>query len=440
MQEGARHACLDPYLADLSRATSARPGPAERGYRKEIADRAPGQTADDRCASAAEPGPASEGQARRGRKILRAAVSAILIAATFGFAIPRIASYRSVWASIHMMTWPHILLIAVAAAASMASYWVTIRAVLPRLKLRQAATVNLGSNAVANTLPAGGALAMGVSWAMLSSWGLSTADFVLYTLVTGIWNVFILLGMPVLALLVMTTATRPDAVLITAAATGLAVLAAMVTGLGLLLHSQAFALRAGRALQRLLTVASRLARRPPPANAAGSLSGFRDRAGVLLAARGWRITAATVASYLALWLVLLACLRGTGLSQAQMPWQTSLAAFAFIRLLTALPITPGGLGVTELGLVGILATSAGSAASVQVTAAVLLYRAVTYLPPIPLGALACLTWRLAPALTGTSLPRTSPVSAQRPDRTTPLHRTSSPPETASQPSAPARTG
>ena len=342
--------------------------------------------------------------------MLRTAASAALIAATFGFAIPRFASYRSVWASVHTMTWPHTLLIATAAAASMTSYWITIRAVLPRLTLRQAAAVNLGSNAVANTLPAGGALAMGVSWAMLSSWGLSTAEYVLYTLVTGIWNVFTLLGMPVLALLVMTTATRPDAILITAAAVGLAVLTAMVTGLGLLLRSQAFALRAGRALQRLLAAACRLARRPPPADAAGSLSSFRDRAGALLAARGWRITAATVASYLTLWLVLLACLRGTGLSQAQMPWQISLAAFAFIRLLTALPITPGGLGVTELGLVGILATSAGPAASVQVTAAVLLYRAVTYLPPIPLGALACLTWRLAPALTGPSLRHARPAS------------------------------
>ena len=216
--------------------------------------------------------------------------------------------------------------------------------------------------------------------------------------------------MPVLALLVMATATRPDAVLITAAAIGLAVLAAMVTGLGLLLRSRAFALGAGRALQRLLAGACRLARRPPPADAAGSLTGFRDRAGTLLSARGWRITAATVASYLTLWLVLLACLRGTGLSQSQIPWQTSLAAFAFIRLLTALPITPGGLGVTELGLIGILATGAGPSASVQVTAAVLLYRAVTYLPPIPLGALACLTWRLAPALIGTSLRDAYPAS------------------------------
>src|SRR5205823_1028096 len=162
--------------------------------------------------------------------------------------------------------------------------------------------VNLGSNSVANTLPAGGALAMGVSWAMLSSWGVGTAEYVLYTLVSGVWNVLARLGLPVLALLVLMTAARPGALLIAAAAVGL------------------------------------------------------------------------------------------GLSQAQVPWQTSLAAFAFVRLLTALPLTPGGLGLTELGLVGILAAGAGHRVSAQVTAAVLLYRAVTYLPPIPLGALACLAW------------------------------------------------
>lgn len=334
----------------------------------------------------------------RGRKIARTAVSVALIAVIFGLAVPHFASYRNVWASVHAMTWPHVLLVAIAAIASMVSYWITILAVLPALRLRQAATVNLGSNAVASTLPAGGALAMGVSWAMLSSWGLSTADYVLYTLVTGIWNVFTLLGLPVLALLVMTTVSRPDAALITGAAVGVALLAAGAGGLALLLRSQAFAIRAGHALQRPLAIVCRVARRPPPADTAGSLSGFRDRAGALLAARGGRITAATVASYLTLWLVLLACLRGTGLSQAQLPWQTTLAAFALIRLLTALPITPGGLGITELGLIGALTAGAGHQHGVQITAAVLMYRAVTYLPPIPLGALACLTWRLAPGL------------------------------------------
>jgi putative heme transporter len=333
---------------------------------------------------------------RSGREIFRTAGSVALAAAIFGFAVPHFASYRSAWASMHAMTWGQTLLVATAAIASMTSTWIMICSVLPSIRLREAAVVNLGSNAVANTLPAGGALAMGVSWAMLSSWGVSTAEYVLYTLVSGIWNVFARLGLPVLALLVLVTAARPGAGLVAAAAVGLALLAAMAVGLSLLMRSESFAVRAGRALQPALVIACRVVRRPASFDIPGSLLGFRDRASALIAARGWRITAATAASNLTLWLVLLACLRGVGLSQAQVPWQTSLAAFAFVRLLTVLPITPGGLGITELGLIAIL--TAGHRDGAQVTAAVLLYRAVTYLPPIPLGAIACLTWRHAPAL------------------------------------------
>jgi len=331
-------------------------------------------------------------------KILRTAGSIALVAAIFGFAVPHFASYRSVWASTAAMTWPHVLLVAVAAAASMASTWIMICAVLPTIRLREAAVVNLGSNAVANTLPAGGALAMGVSWAMLSSWGVGTAQYVLYTLVSGVWNVFARLGLPVLALLVLATAARPGGGLIAAAAVGLLLLAAMAVGLALLVRSEAFAFRAGRALQYAAVTACRLIRRRATFDVPGSLLGFRRQAGALIAARGWRITVTTAAANLTLWLVLLACLRGVGLSQAQVSWQTSLAAYAFVRLLTVLPITPGGLGITELGLIGILTAGAGHQATAQVTAAVLLYRAVTYLPPIPLGAVACLAWRYTPGL------------------------------------------
>jgi len=334
----------------------------------------------------------------RARKALRTLVSVALVAAIFGFALPRFASYRSVWASLDGMTWPYVLLVGITAAASMASYWFMICAVLPSIRLRQAAVVNLSSNAVANTLPAGGALGMGVSWAMLSSWGVSTADYVLYTLVSGTWNVLARLGLPALALLIMLTVTRPGALLIAAATVGLAVLATAAAGLGLLVRSESFALRAGGALQAVLAIVCRLVRRQPPCDIPGSLLGFRRRAAALIAARGWRITATTLASNLLLWLVLLTCLRGVGLSQAQVPWQTSLAAFAFVRLLTALPLTPGGLGITELGLVGTLAAGLGAGAGAQVTAAVLLWRAVTYLPPIPLGAAAYLVWQHAPTL------------------------------------------
>jgi uncharacterized membrane protein YbhN (UPF0104 family) len=393
----------------------------------------PGLVSADSGPVSADAGPVTVApRARRGRVILRAAVPAALVAAAFGLALPRVASYRAVWASIDTMTWPYALLVGVAAVASMVTYWIAVQAVLPWIGLRQAAAVSLGSNAVAGSLPAGGAVAMGVSWAMLSSWGISTADYVLYTLVTGICNLFTLTGLPVLAVLVMATASRPDTAMITGAAVGLALLAAMAAGLGLLLHNQASALRACRVLQCGLVIAARLARRAPPASAAGSLPGFRDRASALLAARGGRIAAAAVASHLMLWLVLLACLRAVSLSQAQLPWQTSLAAFAVIRLLTAIPITPGGVGITELGLIGLLAGSGGHKTSVQVTAAVLMYRAVTYLPSIPLGAAACLTWRYAPVLISPN-PRRLPRQA-RITMTAPAG--AAPPSDASQPGVP----
>ena len=90
---------------------------------------------------------------RRGRKIFRTAGSFALVAAIFAFAVPHFASYRSVWASMQAMTWAQVLLVAAAAAASMITTWIMICSVLPSIRLREAAVVNLGSNAVANTLP-----------------------------------------------------------------------------------------------------------------------------------------------------------------------------------------------------------------------------------------------------------------------------------------------
>src|SRR6185437_5446071 len=67
------------------------------------------------------------------------------------------------------------------------------------------------------------------------------------------------------------------------------------------------------------------------------------------------------------------------------------AVFAFARLLTALPFTPGGLGVIELALITGLSAAGGARA--DVAAAVLVFRALTYVLPIPLGALAYVFWR-----------------------------------------------
>ena len=65
--------------------------------------------------------------------------------------------------------------------------------------------------------------------------------------------------------------------------------------------------------------------------------------------------------------------------------------FAFARLLTAIPLTPGGVGVVELALIAGL--SRGSADDAQVVAGVLMFRLLTYVIPIVIGACTYVIWR-----------------------------------------------
>ncbi len=71
-----------------------------------------------------------------------------------------------------------------------------------------------------------------------------------------------------------------------------------------------------------------------------------------------------------------------------------------VSLLSAAPITPGGLGVVELALIGGLYAAGKSTADVppdlfraQIAAAVLLFRALTYGVQIPLGGITYLIWQ-----------------------------------------------
>jgi putative heme transporter len=99
----------------------------------------------------------------------------------------------------------------------------------------------------------------------------------------------------------------------------------------------------------------------------------------------------TIIGHLSLFLVLLLALREVGVSEEEVGWAEALTVFAFARLLTAIPITPGGLGVIELALITGLKTAGGEGA--QIVAAVLIFRALTFILPIPLGLGTYIYWR-----------------------------------------------
>jgi uncharacterized protein (TIRG00374 family) len=65
------------------------------------------------------------------------------------------------------------------------------------------------------------------------------------------------------------------------------------------------------------------------------------------------------------------------------------AAWSLARILGSIPITPGGIGVIELGLTGALVGFGGNNAGV--VAAVLVYRFLTMVPTLILGLISAFT-------------------------------------------------
>ena len=247
------------------------------------------------------------------------------------------------------------------------------------------------TTAVANTVPAGGAIAVGLTYTMLSSWGFSKSRGTLSILITGIWNNFVKLGTPILALALLILQGQPGGGRIVGAVIGLVALFAAIVIFALILARESFAIKFGLFAQRVASKILRLLKRPPATGWDLAVTKFRSRVIGLVERRWLPLTAATVVSHLSLYAVLLVCLRVMGVSDAEVGWAEALAVFAFARLVTAIPITPGGAGVVELALITGLTAAGGEDA--QVVAAVLFFRVLTFVLPILIGAGTYIFWR-----------------------------------------------
>jgi putative heme transporter len=323
-----------------------------------------------------------------GMLAVRIVISLVLVAAIFYYLL-RDISLADVGAAITAMTWGELTTLAVAAGWNLVTYAFVWMTVTPGLGFGRAMVMTQATTAVTNTVPAGSAIGVGMTYAMLSSWGFSRGRTTIAVLVSGVWNTFAKLAIPVLALALVALQGDASAGRVTAALAGIAGLVAAIVVFALMLRSEAMAERVGVVSGRVASRLLALVRRPPVTGWELATVKFRNRT-VDLLEHGWvPITAATLVSHLSLYLVLLVALRAVGVSDAEVGWAEVLAVFAFARLATAVPITPGGAGVVEAVLITGLTAAGGDKA--QVVAAVLVYRALTWGLPIVVG-IACLLW------------------------------------------------
>lgn len=214
--------------------------------------------------------------------------------------------------------------------------------------------------------------------------------------VTGIWSQVMILVYPLVgAILVFATGDLSSS---TAAIAGVsAVCGAVIVGLTVAALRSASAARwLGDFAARVGAGIARLFHRAPPDWSGEALVRLREERLVLLRRRWPRLTAATLANQLTAYLVFELSLRAVGISFADLPPSEAFLAWAIGRVISSLPLTPGGIGVVELGMIGTLVGF--GAPHAHVVAAVLLYRGVIVLPTLVIGLLALpMLRRLAPA-------------------------------------------
>ena len=304
----------------------------------------------------------------------------------FVWGLPQFADYQQVWAQLRQLDSAVVPFLLFVGAANLVAPSTAQCAALPGLRLRDALAVDWVTSTVTNLVPGGSALAIGLTWKMYRSVQLSTEAITRSIVVTGVWDAFVKLGTPLIAISWLATQRPVSFTLVQAAIFGAVMFAIALGLLAVVLTGPATARRLGRLVNRLRFLGSGWPQR---------LDDLRQETVSLLAGRWRQLTFWTVAGHFNLYLLLVLCLRAVGVERSVLGLAPVLAAFAFGRLATAIPITPGGLGVLEVALIGALGATA-EAPEASLVAAVLLFRFATLVLPIPLGAISWVWWSTSP--------------------------------------------
>jgi putative heme transporter len=263
-------------------------------------------------------------------------------------------------------------------------------AALAGLTAVQALKLNLGGSAVSNLLPFGGAVGIGLNYAMARSWRFSKSAFGGFVALTNLANLFTKLALPSVAALVLLAAGQhltPGLRVGVVASLVLLVMLAIL--LALVLGRESWAAAMERGAQRGLESTCRLFRVRRTFALDKALASVRQETRSRFSKRWPQFSMGMLGYSVLQMILLLLCLH---MLHAGASFIAVIAAYATERLLTLAVITPGGAGLAETASVLVL-VALGAHHDVA-AAAVILYRGFTFLLEIPCGAAVIAGWMI----------------------------------------------
>jgi uncharacterized protein (TIRG00374 family) len=288
-----------------------------------------------------------------------------------------------------LASWPRLSTLnpwwfAVAVGAEIAHFACTFA--LQRLALRTKAwfpviTSQLAGNAITLIVPGGAAVGAAVQFRMLATSGRDTSSTVGGLAAFSLLGVGGLLALPAFALPVILLGTPTSRGLVNAAVLG-AVAFVVFAAFGAIVLAYDAPLRwAGRSVQRLRNWVLR--KRPPLEGLDATLLTQRNEIREVLGRQWWQAVLLSAGRLAFDYLCLLAALRATG---SQPRPSLILVAYAVAGIIGLIPITPGGLGIVEASLTGLLVLA--DVNSSQAVLATLTYRLASYWLPLCAGPIA----------------------------------------------------
>ena len=329
------------------------------------------------------------------RAVLRSALGVALAVAVFAAVVPRIASYGSVAHQLAAVSTPWAIAIAAAAGLDVLTTALPWRALLPQVSWLGALGFTQASTALTIILPGGAPLGMAISFGLLRRLGVTAGEAGFAVALTGIWSQVMIFLYPLVgAALVFGSGDLSSSTVAIAAASAAAggVIAVLAVAA---LRSPGAARWLGDIAGRVGAWFARLLRRDPPDWSGEALLRVRAERLSDLRKRWPSLTAATLLNQLSAYLVFELCLRAVGISLETLPPSQAFLAWAIGRVISSLPLTPGGIGVVELGMIGTLVGF--GAPHAHIVAAVLLYRGAIIVPTLAVGAVALVGFRFRPA-------------------------------------------
>ncbi len=313
----------------------------------------------------------------RGVVVKRIAVLTLLAVCLYVLG-PSVLATLDAWPQVTKISWIWLLVMLAAQVLANASLiWLQSLAMRTR-DWFAVVTAELAGGAISRALPGGGAAAAGLQYSMLVRAGIPAASVASGLTAASLLTLATVFVLPVVSIPVLIAGGTIPNGLADAAWLGLAIFAAMVAVGWWVLASDRPLIAAGHAVERV--VAKVRPKRPIRAGLPGRLVTERDD---LLHALGSQAHWAIIASlgrWLFDYLTLLAALTAVGANPNPV---LVLLAFAISQMLAAVPITPGGLGIVEAGLVATLALAGIGGADALV--ATFAYRLFSYWLPMPVG-------------------------------------------------------